>query len=72
VMRQEGGRGDDNTHPTKHPQALSQAMAHGVERGATSVYGMGGRQGTEGMRAGDGENMLPCALTTMTMWRATP
>jgi hypothetical protein len=44
-------RGGDDTRPTKHPQPLPPAIACGVERGATSVYGHGG--GMEGTRGGD-------------------
>ena len=46
-----GRRGGDDTRPTKHPQPLPQAIACGVERGATSVYrhrgGTGGDGGNE-------------------------
>ena len=33
--RDRGGKEDDATCPTKHPQPLPQAIACGVERGAT-------------------------------------
>jgi len=56
-------RGGDDTRPTKHPQPLPQAIACGVERGATSVYGHGGGTGggMEGTRGGDCGDTPPCA-----------
>jgi hypothetical protein len=41
-------RGGNDTRPTKHPQPLPPAIACGVERGATSVYGHGGGMGGDG------------------------
>jgi hypothetical protein len=43
-----GRRQGNDTRPMKHPQPLPRAIAHGVERGATSVYGHEGGMGDRG------------------------